>query len=133
MLTTATTTARGLLTPSPRLMPTTVTMDTVWPITDTDTVLTVRCLQERKVCAAENRLRLLKGVHLAVPCLLTRCEILDQPIALRMQRLYVLHRRHELLRSGSLLLLVRLEVALQRRLGFPLVGDRLRVIGALRG
>merc|ERR1712083_755550 len=38
MLTTATTTARGLLTLSPRLMPTTVPMDTVWPITDTGTV-----------------------------------------------------------------------------------------------
>merc|ERR550532_3077161 len=38
MPTTATTTARGLLTLSPRLMPTTVVMDTVWPITDTGTV-----------------------------------------------------------------------------------------------
>merc|ERR1719291_534686 len=88
-------------------------------------------LQQREVSSAEHCLGLLQRIDLPGASLLPNIEILQQPVALSMQRRNVFHGSHQLLASIGLRCRVIPECSLCIRLGRPLLSQRLRVCGPL--
>merc|ERR1719424_1971244 len=82
-------------------------------------------LQKCKVCTAENCLCAGQRINFTSACLLAHFEILQQPIAFRMQGLDVLKSGHQRFGGGALLLGVRLHLCAHLSFRLRLVGRAL--------
>merc|ERR1719305_2155052 len=84
-------------------------------------------LEQAVVGTAQDRLRLLDRIDLSSAGLLPNLEVLQQEVARPVQGRNVLTQSHQVRRRGFLVLLRRIEVALETGLLALLLGDRLAV------
>merc|ERR1719324_1030920 len=92
---------------------------------------TATCLDQGEICSTQDCFGVSQGINLAGTSFLAHFEVLQQPIALSMQRLDVLESRHQRLGRRRFLFGVSFHIGSGVSFGLRFVSQCLRVSGPL--